>query len=68
MTERLKALNPRLTEVLKNTDDWQDWHDLADDAHEKVADHLEQALGDEPVTVPERAEAPAVRPSNIPAD
>lgn len=58
----------RLTEMPKDTDEWQDWHDLVNEAHDKMADHLEQALGDEPVRVPERRQGPAVRPSDIPAD
>jgi hypothetical protein len=68
MTAKEKQLNPRLTDVPKSTDEWQDWHDLVDEAHENVADHLEQVLGDEPTRVPNRTQAPSVRPSDIPGD
>jgi hypothetical protein len=68
MTAKEKRLNPRLTDVPKTTDEWQDWHDLVDEAHTTVADHLEQVLGDEPARVPDRMDAPAVRPCDVPAD
>ncbi len=62
-TEQSKSRIRDILDAPKDTNEWQDRQDLKDDSAEFAADHLEQALGDEPSRRPDAPQDVLLKPS-----